>query len=180
MYLATGADNVNRGKVPGGADKAGYGSIMAYTTHRIIMSSLAGLAIAVLLAGCSSDITQRGSLPDPARLAGITPGETTYRDVASTLGSPSTVSTFKNEIWYYIGAHTQKTAFFKPSVLDQQVVVIAFNDDGTVSSIAHYDMDDARDIDPVNRVTPTSGKELSFIQQILGNIGRFASPDAPQ
>ena len=153
---------------------------MVCTKHRATVSSLAGLAFVVMLAGCASDVTQRGNLPDLDKLASITPGEATFRDVALTLGSPSTVSTFKTEVWYYIAARTQETAFFRPSVLDQQVVVIAFDDAGTVSSIARYDMDDARDIEPVDRVTPTSGKELSFIQQIIGNIGRFANTNAPR
>ena len=152
---------------------------MACGLNRAIMSSLAGLAFVVLLAGCASDVTQRGNLPDPDKLASITPGEATFRDVAMALGSPSTVSTFNSEVWYYIAARTQKTAFFNPSVLDQQVVVIAFDDQGMVSSIARYDMEDARDIEPVDRVTPTSGKELSFIQQIIGNVGRFSDTSAP-
>jgi hypothetical protein len=34
-------------------------------------------------------------------------------------------------------------------------------------------MDDARQIEMVDRRTPTAGNELGFLRQIFGNLGRF-------
>ena len=37
-------------------------------------------------------------------------------------------------------------------------------------------MDDANEVVLVERETPTSGSELSVIEQFIGNIGRFNLP----
>ena len=37
-------------------------------------------------------------------------------------------------------------------------------------------MADAKDITMVARITPTTGKELTVLEQILGNVGRFSGP----
>ena len=38
-----------------------------------------------------------------------------------------------------------------------------------------YTLADSRDIDPVGRITPTEGRDLTLLQQLFGNIGRFSS-----
>jgi hypothetical protein len=37
-------------------------------------------------------------------------------------------------------------------------------------------LDDAQQIVPVDDTTPTLGRELGLLQQLLGNIGRFNTP----
>jgi len=39
-----------------------------------------------------------------------------------------------------------------------------------------YTENDKKEVDLVARVTPTAGNELSIIQQLFGNVGRFAQP----
>jgi len=39
--------------------------------------------------------------------------------------------------------------------------------------VAHLSNDEMRDIDPVDRTTPTKGRKLGFFRQILGNLGVF-------
>ena len=53
------------------------------------------------------------------------------------------------------------------------MLVVAFDGNGRVSGTRTYTLADARDVDPVDRVTPTEGRELTLLQQLLGNIGRF-------
>ena len=88
-------------------------------------------------------------------------------------GSPSTVSTFEDSKWYYIGQKTTQFAFFQPEILERKVLVISFNDAGYVADTRTYGLEDGKIIDPVERITPTEGREFSIIQQLLGNLGRF-------
>ena len=37
-------------------------------------------------------------------------------------------------------------------------------------------MEDAQDVDPVDRETPTEGRDLTLLQQLFGNIGKFSGP----
>ncbi len=134
---------------------------------------LLAFALAATVAACAKTIDQRGNLPDPIALERLTPGKATRADVIQTLGSPSSVGTFDDEVWYYIAARTERFAFFAPKVIDQEVVAIAFDDKGRVRAIDRYTLKDARKIEPVDRVTPTGGRKLTILQQLVGNLGRF-------
>jgi len=138
-----------------------------------------GLMLACAAAGlsaCGNSVQLRGNTPDPEDIAQIQPGVQSRQDVIDLLGSPSTVSTFEDTRWYYIGQKTHQVAFMKPEVLDRQVLEIIFDRTGVVEATRTYNMADAQDIDPVDRETPTEGRDLTLLQQLFGNIGKFSSP----
>jgi outer membrane protein assembly factor BamE (lipoprotein component of BamABCDE complex) len=131
------------------------------------------LASVVALAACSPRIDQRGNLLDPDAVLAVQPGVQTKDQVAQLLGTPSTVATFDDKTWYYISKRTETTAFFPSDITDQQVLVVRFNDSNVVENVKIYGMDDAYEIEPVGRTTPTYGQKLTVLQQLFGNIGRF-------
>jgi outer membrane protein assembly factor BamE (lipoprotein component of BamABCDE complex) len=135
------------------------------------------LACAVVgLSACGNTVQLRGNTPDPVDVAEIQTGVHSRQDVIDLLGSPSTVSTFQDSKWYYIGQKTQEVAFMKPEVLDRSVLEITFDDAGLVEGTHSYGMADSQDVDPIARVTPTEGRDLTLLQQLFGNIGKFSSP----
>ena len=142
----------------------------------VILSIVCAVMI-VTASACAPNVATRGNLPDPDKLAEIIPGEASRDDVADLLGSPSSAATFGEEVWYYIAARVETVAFSEPEVIDQQVVAIKFGEDGLVTAIDTYGMDDARAVEIVERVTPTSGQEITILQQLLGNVGRFAQKE---
>ena len=142
-------------------------------TKRIWAPALTGAVLAIGLSACAQDINVRGNMPLDEDLARIAPGVHSRNDVARLLGSPSTISTFEDSKWYYIGQKTTEFAFFAPEVLERKVVVVSFNDAGTVAETKTIGLADGQDIDPVDRITPTEGRKLNLLQEIFGNIGRF-------
>ncbi|HTZ37815.1 MAG TPA: outer membrane protein assembly factor BamE [Stellaceae bacterium] len=142
--------------------------------------SWAVLAVAAVLtlAGCGGVVDQRGNLPDPDRLAQIKPGATTKEQVVKILGTPSSASTFDDDVWYYISRRTEQIAFFSPKVLDQQVYIVDFDNKGVVKDVGHKTLADGEPITPAPGATPAPGRELSFMEQLLGNIGRFGSSNS--
>ena len=136
-------------------------------------SALATLSVAVALAGCAATVDQRGNLPPPDELAQIHPGKTTKEQVAKILGTPSSVGVFNDKDWYYISRRTKQVAFFDPKVMDQEVYIVDFNADGVVQAVDHKTLRNGRDIEPVARTTPAPGRELSFLEQLIGNLGKF-------
>ena len=134
---------------------------------------IAVVACAIVFASCAPIVQTRGNAPDPIKLGTIEPGELSRDDIARMLGSPSSVATFGGETWYYISKQTETFAFFEPEILEQQVVAIAFDDDGMVASVSSYGLDEARDIEISDRVTPTGGRKLTVLEQLFGNLGRF-------
>ena len=136
------------------------------------------ILLATMLAGCAVSEDQRGHLPDPDRLAEIKPGATTKEQVVKILGSPSSASTFDDDVWYYISRKTKQIAFFSPTVLDQQVYIVDFDDKGIVKDLGHKTLADGESITPAPGATPAPGRELSFLEQLIGNIGRFGGTPA--
>jgi len=134
---------------------------------------LLSAVVAAGLAGCAPQVDTRGNLPDPETVLEVQPGVHDRDQVATILGSPSAVATFEDDTWYYISRRTEKIAFFDPEVVDQQVLVVKFGQDGLVADMAVYGLEDGQIIEPVERTTPTSGRELTILQQLFGNIGRF-------
>jgi outer membrane protein assembly factor BamE (lipoprotein component of BamABCDE complex) len=135
--------------------------------------AVTALSAAVALAGCGATVEQRGNLPPPDEMAEIHPGKTTKDEVAKILGTPSSVGVFNDKSWYYISLRTKQVAFFKPDVLDQEVYIVDFNDKNVVKAVDHKTLKDGREIAPVGRATPAPGRELTFLEQIIGNLGRF-------
>ena len=134
---------------------------------------LIGLSMTLAAAACTPRIDQRGNKPDEEQVVQINPGIDDKNRVAELIGTPSTISTFDDQTWYYISKRTETTAFFDPDVTDQEVLAIKFDDSGIVDSMKVYGQEDGRTIAYVDRVTPTEGTSLTILQQLLGNLGRF-------
>jgi len=136
-------------------------------------STAACLAMAATISACSSRIDQRGNLPDSDVLANVEVGHINKQGVQDLLGTPSSVGLFDGETWYYISERTETVAFFAPVVLERKVIVLKFDEKGILSAMNTRTLDDAREIEMVDRRTPTAGTEFGFLRQLFGNIGRF-------
>ena len=132
-----------------------------------------GLVMCLALVACAPRLDTRGNLPDPDQLTKIIPGQHTRMQVAEILGSPSNISTFDRETWYYVSQRTETTAFFEPNLITRQVIILRFDKVGTLADIRTIGLEEGHNVLPVERETPTSGNELSIIEQLLGNLGKF-------
>ena len=133
---------------------------------------LAGAA-ALVLGACEPRVDQRGHVATPGSMEKLQPGQQTRNDVLTLLGSPSTTATFDDETWYYISQRVETTAFLAPDTKDQRVTALKFDKAGVLKDMTTYTLKDGRAVEMVDRKTPTAGKELTIIEQIFGNVGRF-------
>jgi outer membrane protein assembly factor BamE (lipoprotein component of BamABCDE complex) len=147
--------------------------LLRFPAAKSSLVALAAAVIAVGVAGCVADVEQHGNLPDNSDLGQIHPGVTTRAQVVKLLGSPSSTGVFDPNSWYYISRKTKQVAFLDPDVLNQQVYVIRFGPNGIVRSIGHKTLQDAENVPMAPGKTPAPGRHLTFLQQLLGNIGRF-------
>lgn len=129
-----------------------------------------------ILAACTPTVAKRGNLLDETQLSQIKVGESTREDVARVLGTPTQTGTFDDKVWYYIGQRTEQEAFFDPELKEQKVVAVEFTPEGKVSGINQSGAEKARGIEPVASKTPTYGKQMTLMQQLLGNLGRPTVP----
>jgi outer membrane protein assembly factor BamE (lipoprotein component of BamABCDE complex) len=134
------------------------------------------LTVAFMASACGQIVDQRGHQPVPGTIEKLEVGTQGRDDVLRLMGSPSTVATFGDEVWYYISSKNESTAFLPTRVLEQRVIAVSFDGGGRVREIKQYDLKDGKEVAMVSRKTPTSGKELTILEQILGNVGKFSGP----
>ena len=135
------------------------------------------LAAPLLLSACNStsEVLSHGYQVNEDTLA-LVPVGSSREQVLLSLGTPSTTSNQANgnETFYYISQRkARRFAFEKPRVVDQRVLAIYMSEASTVERVANYGMQDGKVFDFVARVTPTGGKDLSFISQLLSGAGSF-------
>lgn len=127
-------------------------------------------------AACSPKVDNGGYVQEKPIKDLITVGQSSKDDVKTKLGSPSAQSSFGAEAWYYVTQRKEAHAFFKPEITEQDVVRVEFNESGVVTKVENYSQKDGEDFDITKRTTPTEGHTLGFMEQVLGNIGRFNHP----
>jgi outer membrane protein assembly factor BamE (lipoprotein component of BamABCDE complex) len=97
----------------------------------------------------------------------------TKSTVRGKLGSPSATSTFDANTWYYMNQVKQRVAFRRPQVIARNVTAITFSKENEqVESVNNYTLKDGKVIAFNGRETPTRGRELTILEQLLGNVGR--------
>lgn len=134
------------------------------------------LVLLPVLSGCAV-IDIRGHEVEPEQLAKIEVGVTTKEEVSKLLGTPSSVATFGNNIWYYMFEETERRAFFSPSVLKSNITRIIFDEKNIVQSLDSVTEKDRQVVSHIRRQEPTAGHEFGVLKQIFGNVGRFNGKD---
>lgn len=133
------------------------------------------LLLLLFIPACTPVTSQHGNMLEDFQIQEVKAGEHTRSDVLRLLGSPTTQSTFNPNIWYYLGQESQKRGILDQQITDERIVVVMFNKDGVVDAI--QEVDSERENIPYARTkTPTHGNDLTFMQQLLGNLGRFNTP----
>lgn len=128
------------------------------------------------LLGCSiieTPRTLRGHRVDPDLLSELVVGTSTRKDVESLIGSPTARATFDDNQWIYISQTTHTRIGQTPGVLKQNVTVLSFDPSGVLRAVKRLDEADGRDVAMASGATPSPGSEASFLQQLLGNVGRY-------
>jgi outer membrane protein assembly factor BamE (lipoprotein component of BamABCDE complex) len=144
---------------------------------KLLTIALAASAGAAVLAGCSPITQVQGYQVIDEQPATAKVGEDSMQTVRTRFGTPSLVSTFEPNVWYYVNQVNDTFGFYRPHVRNRQIVAITF-DKGTqkVSTVNTYTEKDGHVIAYNGRETPTRGRELSVVEQILGTIGTRAVP----
>lgn len=140
----------------------------------LLTVAIASIGFSLTACGVSRQAT-RGNQPDAERLAQVKPGEQSREDVQQLLGSPSNVAPFGGKTWFYISEKTETVAFMEPTVTDREIIAIDFDDQGRVANIRKIGKEAGKEIEPVERTTPTSGERLNAFEQIMGNFGRVSN-----
>jgi outer membrane protein assembly factor BamE (lipoprotein component of BamABCDE complex) len=146
---------------------------VTHRRYRLFSPRARAIAAATVLslsaAACNAigDTRTHGFIIPNSALEQIPPGSS-QEQVLVVLGTPSTTSTIGGDVYYYIQTTRHRTvAFAKERTIDQKVVAVYFNKNRQVERVANYGLKDGAVFDFVSSTTPTAGRELTFVSQIL-------------
>ena len=135
----------------------------------------AACAASLMAAGACAPITSYSGFQtvdaDPAKDVAL--DADTKSTVRAKLGSPSATSTFDPNVWFYMNQIKERVAFRRPRIVARHVTAIAFDKDSEkVTAVNNYTLKDGRVIAYNEHETPTRGRQLTILEQILGTVGR--------
>jgi outer membrane protein assembly factor BamE (lipoprotein component of BamABCDE complex) len=137
----------------------------------LLRLSAAALALGAATA-CAPTESYNGFRPErnDVAIADPQPGVDTRTTVQQRFGSPSTTAVFDQNAWYYVDSVQQRVAFYDARISERHVMVVHFNGD-TVASVEKFGLERGRVISYDDHTTPTRGRELGILEQLLGNVG---------
>lgn len=136
-------------------------------------AAFAALAASLLATGACAPInTYSGFQAIESDPKDVKVGVDTKSTVRGKLGSPSATSTFDPNIWFYMNQVKERVAFRRPKVVARNVTAITFDKESEqVTSVHNYTLKDGKVIAYNTRETPTRGREMTVLEQMLGAVG---------
>ena len=131
---------------------------------------LLGIGLALALVGCSPQVTVHGYVPPPEELETIEPGVDTTLSIEERIGRPSSSGLLRDGDWYYIQTTMEQLTYNPARPTDRQVVAISFDDDGVVTDVQSYGLQDGRIVNFSPRVTETGGQRQNTLRQIFAGL----------
>ncbi|MDF2964842.1 MAG: tmRNA-binding protein [Rickettsiaceae bacterium] len=127
------------------------------------------------LASCKSvDVT--GNNVKEADINYLQINKPTKDQVVDRLGTPTIMPDYSPNTWYYVYIKTAKTTWTFPSITEQKVLKVTFDNVGRVDKAILMENIHNNNVAITAHTTPTPGNEGSAIQEFVKNIGKFNKP----
>ena len=136
-----------------------------------VYSFLFLLLILFSLNSCISQKLVHGNLPDAELVSMLKIGIDSKKSTTEILGEPTFRGVLGDNSFYYVGTVNSKLAFLDPKLDTQFILELNFDKNNKLKKLYLYDENESKDISMSNLETKHSGKKLTFLQQIFGNIG---------
>ena len=114
-----------------------------------------------------------GYVPPDSALAGLELGVDTRDVVIAAVGRPTTTGLVGDNTLYYVQSRFERVGFQAPEEVNRQVLALSFLPNGTLGNIERFGLEEGRVVPLTRRTTAEVFADRTFINQILGNVGRF-------
>ncbi len=134
----------------------------------IVLSLLTCVVIA-----CAPVVRNYGYTPSDEDLSVLELGVADKVEVRTAIGAPAAANSTYGDDWFYVANDFVQEGISAPRETDRRVVVVSFDDEGKLSNVARYGLQDGRAVALSRRVTETNLGRLNLIQQMLRSLGRI-------
>ena len=149
---------------------------MSYPRSRCRNAVLAGLML-VVTSGCVTLDDNHGYVPEQSALDDVVVGRDTRETVALIIGQPGTTGIVDDSGWFYVRSDYERFLWREPKEVDRQVVAVSFTEEGVVSNIERFGLEEGRVVVLNRRVTDSNTQGVSFLRQLFSNFGTFNASD---
>lgn len=132
------------------------------------------LACLLIMASCTPIQAQRGQMVSDEEEGRLIVGTTAKPEVLAALGTPTSVSTFDEKIWYYVGEDTSEVGIHGVKTDARRVLVLRFDESGVLQDKKILGKEDGQSVAMRPNSTKVLSREPTVIQQLIGNVGRFS------
>ena len=132
--------------------------------------------IAVALTACSPTFRNHGYIPPEEDLQELVVGIDTRASVEDVVGPPTSGGVLEGGNYFYVRSVVKTFGPRRPEVVERQVLAISFDEAGVLQNIESFGLEDGRVVTLSRRVTDSNVSNVSFLRQLLGNLGRIG-PD---
>lgn len=134
---------------------------------------LVGTVLIASIGACTPISRSHGFISAKGAPGDVESGIDNKTTVLAKFGSPSTVGVFEENTWYYMSELRQQLGYLPPRTENRTITTIRFTADGMVDDVSIYTLEDGNLVAIAGRETPTRGRELTVLEQLLGNVGRL-------
>ncbi len=138
---------------------------------KLVYNFLFTLLILFSLNSCISQKLVHGNLPDAQLVSLLKVGIDSKKSTTEILGEPTFRGVLGDNSFYYVGTVNSKLAFLDPKLDTQFILELNFDKNNKLKKLYLYDENESKDVSMSSLETKHSGKKLTFLQQIFGNIG---------
>ncbi len=135
----------------------------------ILFRSFFILMIFILFVSCNEKILYSGKIFDEENINFTK--FSNKEEVVDKLGNPNFIDPIEKK-YYYFSEKKYVKSFFKQKISNRIMVVFIFNENETIKSVLHYDLNDEQDVKNIKESTPNELIKRGLIQKIFGGVGK--------
>ncbi|MDB4128370.1 outer membrane assembly protein BamE, partial [Hyphomicrobiales bacterium] len=87
-------------------------------------------------------------------------------------------TTINGETYYYLSSKFEKNGFMSPKEIERNIFSIQFDDNEVIQNIYNYGLNDGKVFDYINRRTISRGTELTLLQDLFDDVGRYTNAES--
>ena len=131
----------------------------------------------IALNACVSKLDKRGYMFDMSDHNLLQEGITSKERVLKIMGSPTLISDLdSDEAWIYYAEDLKRLLFFKPDIISRDVLVVRFNEVGTIRELGRINLnDEEKKLQFAANFTNVESRKIGFLKSLFSNVGQIKS-----
>ena len=129
------------------------------------------IILSLVVVACVNTLSVHGAVIDEDNIARLSIGNTTRSQALRLLGTPSSYADEAQQEWLYITIEKLEPPLRRPRIIKRDVLWLEFTRDENrfiLTGIDRFTATDENIIASSPRITPSVGRKLTFIEDLLG------------